>query len=561
MIELTVDNFAGGGGASFGIEKALGRPIDFAINHDAEAIAMHAANHPRTKHFCEDVWQVDPLEVTGGKPVGLAWFSPDCKHFSRAIMLENVSEFATWGPLLEDGSPCPMRKGFTFRRWHRMLENLGYRVDMREMSACDYGAPTVRRRLFIIARCDGLPIVWPQETHGRGLLPYRTAAECIDWSIPCPSIFERNRPLADATLRRIARGITRYVVNNPKPFIVQMRGTQDNQIDCSARPMDAPLGTVSAGGIHHALVTPIISAFYGVKGNESRASQLTDPLPTQTADPKFALITPIIAGVGGRMGQSLERPIDRPLQTVTAKADSVLVSPVLVPLTHQGDRRANSPEEPFPTITGAHRGELSLIAPTLVQMGYGERDGQAPRSLDLQQPLGTVVAGGLKHGLVAAFLARNYGGHENDGAPMSKPMYTVTSKDHHALVHAFLIKYFGKGTGQEIPSPLATVTAKDRFGLVTVMGDKYYIADIGMRMLVPRELFNAQSFGPDYIIDCIVNGRPMTKTAQVRMAGNSVCPVMAEALVRANVVEQSAAEVAPDAMPAPYPPLLGLEVA
>lgn len=538
MIELTIDNFAGGGGASHGIEKALGRPIDFAINHDREAIAMHAANHPRTKHYCEDVWQVDPLEVTGGKPVGLAWFSPDCKHFSRAkggkpvskrvrglawivirwakavrprvIMLENVSEFATWGPLLEDGSPCPMRKGFTFRRWHKMLENLGYRIDMREMSACDYGAPTVRRRLFIIARCDGMPIIWPQETHGRGLLPYRTAAECIDWSIPCPSIFERKKELADATLRRIARGITRYVVNNPKPFIVQMRGTGDSQIDCSARPMDAPLGTVSAGGIHH------------------------------------ALITPIIAGCGGRMGQSLERPIDRPLQTVTSKADSVLVSPVLVPLTHQGTRRANSPEEPLATITGAHRGELALVAPTLIQTSYGERQGQAPRTLDLHKPLGTVVASGQKHGLVAAFLARHYGGHENDGAPMTHPMYTVTTQDHHHLVHAFLMKYYGTGDGQEVGVSLDTVTTKDRFGLVTVMGYKYYIADIGMRMLAPRELFNAQSFPADYIIDPIVGGKPLTKTAQVRMAGNSVCPVMAQALVRANVVEQSnqAAEVA-----------------
>jgi DNA (cytosine-5)-methyltransferase 1 len=536
MIELTVDNFAGGGGASFGIEAALGRPIDFAINHDREAIAMHAANHPRTKHYCEDVWQVDPMEVTGGKPVGLAWFSPDCKHFSRAkggkpvskrvrglawivirwakavrprvIMLENVSEFATWGPLLEDGSPCKIRKGFTFRRWCKMLENLGYRIDMREMSACDYGAPTVRRRLFIIARCDGRPIVWPQETHGRGLLPYRTAAECIDWSIPCPSIFERSKPLADATLRRIARGITRYVVNNPKPFIVQMRGTESSQIDCSARPMDVPLGTVSAGGIHHALVTPII------------------------------------AGCGGRMGQSLERPVDGPFQTITSKADAVLVTPIIAPLTHQGDRRAHSLAEPLPTITGAHRGELALIAPTLINTRNGEREGQAPRVRDIQEPAPTVTAKGSQGALVAAFLARHYGGHENDGAPMAHPMYTVTTQDHHALVHAFLIKYFGKGTGQEITSPLATITAKDRFGLVTVMGDKYYIADIGMRMLVPRELFNAQSFPPDYTIDPIVDGKPLTKTAQVRMAGNSVCPVMAEALVRANVVEQSAVEVA-----------------
>lgn len=573
MIELTIDNFAGGGGASFGIEKALGRPIDFAINHDPEAIAMHIANHPKTKHFCEDVWQIDPLEVTQGKPVGLAWFSPDCKHFSRAkggkpvskrvrglawivirwakavrprvIMLENVSEFATWGPLLEDGSPCPIRKGFTFRRWHKMLENLGYRIDMREMSACDYGAPTIRRRLFIIARCDGKPIIWPQETHGRGLLPYRTAAECIDWSIPCPSIFERTRPLAEATLRRIARGITRYVVNNPTPFIVQMRGTESSQIDCSARPMDAPLGTVSAGGIHHALVTPLIASLAHGDSGGKREYPIEDPLGTVSAGGiQHALITPIIAGVGGRMGQSPERPADRPFQTVTAKADSVLVSPVLMPLTHQGDRRSHTPDEPLPTVTGANRGEFALIAPTLINTRNGEREGQEPRVRSILDPNPTVTAKGSQGALVAAFLARHYGGHENDGSAMGQPMFTITAKDHHSLVYAFLMAYYGTDQNPRLELPLGTITAKDRFGLVTVMGDKYYIADIGMRMLVPRELFNAQSFPASYIIDPTVRGKPLTKTAQVRMAGNSVCPVMAEALVRANLIEQTAEEVA-----------------
>jgi DNA (cytosine-5)-methyltransferase 1 len=389
-----------------------------------------------------------------------------------------------------------------------MLQNLGYDLDMRELVAAKYGAGTTRKRLYIIARCDGQPIVWPEETHGPGLLPYVTAADCIDWSIPCPSIFERGKPLADATLRRIARGITRYVVNNPKPFIVTMRGTDESHIDRSARPIDEPLGTVSAGGFHHALVTPII------------------------------------AGVGGRMGQSPERTVDRPLQTVTTKADSVLVTPVIMPLTHHGDRRAHPASEPLPTITGAHRGELALISPTLINTRNGEREGQAPRVHDILKPAPTVTAKGSQGALVAAFLARHYGGHENDGASMTIPMHTITTQDHHALVHAFLIKYFGKGTGQEITSPLATITAKDRFGLVTVMGDKYYIADIGMRMLVPRELFNAQSFRPGYIIEPIVNGKPLTKTAQVRMAGNSVCRVMARGLVRANVIEQSAAAVA-----------------
>jgi DNA (cytosine-5)-methyltransferase 1 len=537
--ELVIDYFAGGGGASTGIEEAIGRPIDIALNHDPEAVAMHAANHPRTKHYCKDAWEADPLEVTQGRPVGLGWFSPDCKHFSRAkggkpvskrvrglawvvvkwakavrpriIMLENVSEFATWGPLLEDGTPCNIRKGFTFRRWCKMLQNLGYELDMRELVAAKYGAGTTRKRLYIIARCDGRPIVWPEETHGPGLLPYVTAADCIDWSIPCPSIFERSKPLADATLRRIARGITRYVVNNPKPFIVTMRGTDTAHVDASAKPVEEPLSTVSAGGLHHALVTPIISAFHGLKGNESRASQLTDPLPTQTADPKFCLVSPIIA-----------------------------------PLTHHGDRRAHSTAEPLPTITGAHRGELALIAPTLIQTGYGERNGQAPRTLDLQKPLGTAVAGGVKHGVVAAFIAKHYGDNgQRPGLHPSEPMSTITSVDHHALVHAFLLKYYGTDQNPRLEIPLGTVTTKDRFGLVTVMGDKYYIADIGMRMLTPRELFNAQSFPPDYKIDPIINGKHLSKTAQVRMAGNSVCRVMSCAMVRANFAGRiAAAEVA-----------------
>lgn len=504
MIELTVDNFAGGGGASFGIEAALGRPIDFAINHSAEAIAVHTANHPKTKHFCEDVWAVDPVEVTGGKPVGLAWFSPDCKHFSKAkggkplakkirglawvairwaesvrprvIMLENVTEFQTWGPLQDDGTPCPKRKGLTFRRWVRQLQNLGYEIDMRELSACDYGAPTTRKRLFIIARCDGLPIIWPAPTHGV-LKPYRTAAECIDWSLPCPSIFERKKSLAEATLRRIARGIDRFVVNSPKPFIVTMRGTEGSHLDAASRGVDEPLRTVSAGGFHHALCTPVI-----------------------------------------------------------------------VPLTHHGERRGHPLEEPMPTITGAHRGELALIAPTLINTRNGERVGQAPRVHDIQAPFPTVTAQGSQGALVAAFLARHYGGgpgKENDGASMRAPLPTVTTRDHHSLVRAFLVKYHGQSFAQPLDAPLGTLTSKERFGLITIRGTEYYIADIGMRMLVPRELFNAQGFPPDYKIDPIFKGRPLTKTAQVRTAGNSVCPDVAEALVRANVVEQQRiAEVA-----------------
>lgn len=494
--ELIVDSFAGGGGASLGIEMALGRSPDIAINHDPEAIALHAANHPETRHYCESVWDVSPRKATGGKPVGLAWFSPDCKHFSKAkggkpvekairglawvvirwardvqprvIILENVEEFQTWGPLLEDGRPCPVQRGFTFRRWLAELRGLGYQVEHRELRACDFGAPTTRKRLFVIARRDGQPIVWPEPTHGPGRpTPYRTAADCIDWALPAPSIFERPRPLAENTLKRIARGIQRYVIDAPAPF--------------------------------------------------------------------------------------------------------------LAPLTHHGDRRVHPVGEPFPTVTGAHRGELALIAPTLVQTGYGEREGQAPRSLDLHAPLGTVVAGGAKHALVSAFLAKHYGGVV--GSALSRPIDTVTSVDHHSLVastmvklrggladhhttaqgwdapaptltaggthlaevRAFLTKYYGTGTGAALATPLDAITTHDRFGLVTVAGEDYAIADIGMRMLAPRELYRAQGFPDTYAIEIEHAGKPLTKTAQVRMCGNSVCPPMGAALVDANLCQPAPA--------------------
>jgi len=537
MIEINVDNFACGGGASEGIEAALGKPVDYAINHNAKAIAVHKANHPGTVHLQENLQDLDPRTVAPGRKIGLAWFSPDCTYFSaarggkpfrdvnrsrrvrglpwtvihwaklrrpRLIMLENVVEMKDWGPLLADGTRCKARRGATFRKWHRQWENLGYQIDMRELVACDYGAPTARKRLFVIARCDGKEIVFPERSHGPGALPYRTAAECIDWSIPCPSIFERGKPLADATLRRIARGIMRYVINNPKPFIVSVaHGDSGGRREYS---LNEPLGTVSAGGVQHAVVSPLFT-----------------------------------------------------------------------PLTHHGDDRTYSPIDPFPTITGAHRGEIALIAPTLIQTGYGEREGQAPRTLDLHKPLGTVVGGGQKHALVAAFLARHYGGHENDGAPLQSPMFTITTQDHHALVsshivklrgdnigqpvdepiqtlsaqgthfgevRAFLLKYYGTDQNPGLERPLDTITSRDRFGLVVVRGETYRIADIGMRMLQPRELARATSFRDSYILDPIYDGKPLSKTDQVWMIGNAVPPVVAKALVGANYAATDQAEVA-----------------
>jgi DNA (cytosine-5)-methyltransferase 1 len=440
--ELVVDNFAGGGGASLGIEQALGRSPDIAVNHDPEAVAMHQANHPDTLHLCGDVWEYDPVAVCEGRPVGLLWASPDCKHFSKAkggkpvqkkirglawvvvrwartvrprvIILENVEEFQTWGPLTEAGLPDPTKKGLTFQRWMRELRACGYVVELRQLRACDFGAPTTRKRLFVIARCDGQPIVWPAPTHGPGKIPYRTAAECIDWSLPCPSIFERARPLAENTMRRIARGVRRFVLDAAKPFVV-------------------------------------------------------------------------------------------------------------------GD-----------------------VAPTLIQTGYGERPGQAPRSLDLGAPMGTLVAGGVKQALVSAFLAKHYGGNETPGSSLEKPFDTITCKDHHSLVQvaasssssgrapkldsvrAFLTKYYGTGEGQAVDVPLGTVTTKDRFGLVTVEGQDFEIVDIGMRMLAPRELFRGQGFPDSYVIDPVFEGKRLSATAQVRMCGNSVSPVLSRALVAAN---------------------------
>ncbi len=478
--ELVVDLFAGGGGASTGIEQAIGRHVDIAINHAEDAVALHAMNHPQTTHYVSDVFEVDPREVTEGRAVGLLWASPDCKHFSKAkgakpvskkirslawvvvkwarlvqprmIFLENVEEFQTWGPLGEDGRPCPIRKGLTFRRWVRELQRCGYVVEHRELRACDYGAPTTRKRLFLVARRDGEPIAWPQPTHAApaactrqsGLKPWRTAAECIDWSISAPSIFERDRPLVENTLRRIARGVMRYVVNAARPFIV--------------------------------------------------------------------------------------------------------------PVTHTGDDRVHSIDEPMRTLTTAKGGELALAVPTLVQTGYGEREGQAPRSLDLHAPLGTVVAGAAKHALVAAFLAKHYGGNESPGSSLDKPVDTITTQDHNALVtaklgegshaadvHALLVKFYGnERDGIALDEPMHTVTTKDRFALVTVHGEVYAIADIGMRMLEPRELYRAQGFHDSYIIDRDASGRTLPKHAQVRMCGNSVCPPIAAALVRANYRDSQA---------------------
>jgi DNA (cytosine-5)-methyltransferase 1 len=500
--EIVIDSFAGGGGASCGIEEALERPVDIAINHDPKAIAMHAANHAETRHYCEDVWAVDPREACGSRRVGLLWASPDCKHFSRAkgakpvsknirglawvvtrwaravrpriIFLENVEEFEDWGPLGPDNRPIPEKLGKTFRAWVAQLRNLGYDVQWRTLVAADYGAPTTRKRLYLIARSDGQPIVWPEPTHGQGRAqPWRTAAEIIDWSIAGRSIFNRQRPLKEATLRRIAMGIQRYVIGAARPFVIPVT----HQGDARAHSADEPLRTIT--GAHRGELA-LIEPFMVRHGHYS----------TKTG----AGLEPIPGGPGVFRGQSLRQPV----ATICATEDKHIVAPIIT----------------------KHYGGV---------VGH-----------DVNRPIGTITAVD-HHAVTAAFLTKFYG--TSTGAAMTAPLPTVTSQGQHlAEVRAFLIKYYGAAQGQQqgLFDPLHTVTTKARFGLVEVHGEQYQISDIAMRMLVPRELFRGQGFPDDYRIDIEHYGRRLTKEDQTRMAGNSVCRDVARALVRANVAGESA---------------------
>lgn len=533
MNELIIDNFAGGGGASTGIEAAFGRSVDIAINHDPEAIAMHKANHPQALHYCESVWDINPREVAQGRPVGLVWLSPDCKHFSKAkggkpvekkirglawvalrwaatvkprvIMLENVEEFVTWGPLVEgeDGKlrPCPKNKGREFNSFRNALQRQGYTVEYRELRACDYGAPTIRKRLFLIARRDGLPICWPAQTHGDPkseavkagrLKPWRTASECMDWSIPCQSIFERKKPLAEATLRRIAKGVMRYVVNAAEPFIVPLTHHGADR----RTGMEQPLPTVTAAHRGElALVQPFISTYYGDKRpGDVRGIAMDEPLHTQTTENRHALVAAFLTEhANGSSPRSMD--VGAPLRTQCAQTKG---------------------------------GHFALATANLVKNYTGVVGS------DLNDPIGTVTSID-HHSLVTSNLIKMRG--DNIGQPDTEPLHTISAQGtHFAEVRAFLIKYYGnEREGIEIADPLHTVTARDRFGLVTVEGEEYAINDIGLRMLAPRELFRAQGFPDSYIIgDDPAQGLKLTKTAQVRMVGNSVCPPLSRALVEAN---------------------------
>lgn len=577
--KIIVDNFAGGGGASTGIELACGRPVTIAINHDPDAILLHKTNHPYTEHLQASVWDVDPVEVCRGRKVGLAWFSPDCKHFSKAkgaalvdrnirglawivlrwagtvrpdvILLENVEEFVTWGPV-RNGKPVKSKAGQTFQQWKRQLEDLGYAVEHRVLVAADYGAPTTRKRFVLVARCDGKPIVWPERTHAPRnspevkagkLKPWRSAAEIIDWSIPGYSIFQTKeeikqkygvtvvRPLAENTLRRVIRGVDKFTLRSGEPFLV-------------------PTG-------------------YGERnGQAPRVHDIDEPVPTVVGTGKHQLADLLLAPfTATNTSNSVGAPACDPVHTVTTAGNQMLITPHLVECNHSGGGHIADAREPYKTITARHTG--GIVAANLIQ--YHTEQTEYVRANGLEAPINTVDASN-RYGFVSANLVEYY----TAGRPLdvSAPMHTVTSHDREALVTANITEFKGQDIGQDCRKPLRTITARagefavvrvtlsqtggmgfwpqvrellnrfcgynlaDNECLVLMIGDVgYYIADITLRMLTPRELYNAMGFPPDYQIEHDYLGNAYPKSKQVARCGNAVCPPMAEAVVRANLPE------------------------
>lgn len=599
--EMIIDNFAGGGGASTGIELATGRAVDAAINHDPDAILMHQTNHPQTRHYCESVWDVDPWEVTRGRPVGLAWFSPDCKHFSKAkgskpvdrnirglawivlkwagtvkprvIILENVEEFQTWGPVRK-GKPVKSRRGETFRKWKEQLQVLGYEIEHRELVAADYGAPTIRKRFFLIARCDGKKIIWPERTHAPKdseevksgkCKPWRGAAEIIDWTIPCPSIFDTTdeikekygiravRPLAVNTQKRIARGIEKFVLQNKEPFIVPIGYGERKGQAPRVHDIKEPVSTVVSSGKQN-LCQPELSPFIvqvNHKGEQFRGQELKEPIPTITGKHGYGLATPVMTAIA------------------VSKAEQCLAMPSLIQYhTEQSERvRGQGMDEPIMTLDAANRYGLSVA--------YLAEYFQNGRPLDVNSPLHTSTTKD-RECLCMAHMEKFFsGGYTGNGSDANTPLGTVTAVDHNGLVETFISKFYKTGIGQKPDEPLHTVTTSaGHFGIVTVKmsqsemnlhhwnevrellnaycgyaiaadeillldvnGTMYFISDIGLRMLTPRELYAANGFPPDYIIDHDYTGKAYGKTKQVARCGNAVPPPFAEALVRANLPE------------------------
>lgn len=666
--EIIVDNFAGGGGASNGIEQATGRPVTIAINHDPDAILMHKTNHPYTEHYQESVWDIDPVEVCRGRKIGLAWFSPDCKHFSKAkggkpveksirglawivlrwagtvrprvIMLENVEEFQTWGPVRK-GKPVKSKSGETFKRWKSQLEALGYVVEHRELRACDYGAPTIRKRFFVIARCDGKPIVWPKPTHGPAdspevkegkLKPYRSAAECIDFSLPCPSIFNRKKPLAVNTQKRIARGLDKFVINEAKPFIVHIgngerKGQQprvqdidkplstivgsckqylgmpimqtahfDNtpnkvtdplttittanchslvtayitkfQQNSIGQRMSNPLDTVMVGATRFGLIAPSLIQYHSetAKG-EVRGQRLDNPLLTVDGANRYGIQIPYLSKFyGGVVGADIKSPlptvtavdhnaltipymspightgfcddrnysIKKPLQTIVSKAEQAISIPYLSKYYGTGENLSDA-NDPLPTITAKDR--MSLNMPFLTQYYKG-----SDHNADVRSPLNTITVQ-PRHFLCDSYLTvlRN----NMDCRPLNEPLNTITSSGAHFALTKVYIRKYAKGSKlgywPEVRKMLNEYTDwciyDDEILIFNINGVEYFISDIGLRMLQPKELYLAQGFPADYIIERDYTGKAYVKSKQVARCGNAVPPAFSKALVQANLPE------------------------
>lgn len=578
--EIIVDNFAGGGGASTGIELALGRPVTVAINHDPAAILMHKTNHPYTLHLQDSVWNIDPLEICQGRPVGLAWFSPDCKHFSKAkgsalvnknirglawivlkwagtvrprvIMLENVEEFKTWGPVRK-GKPIKSKSGQTFNKWKQQLSDLGYNIEYRELVAADYGAPTTRKRFVLIARCDSLPIVWPERTHAPinspevesgKCKPWVSAAEIIDWSLPCPSIFETSeqikekyglkalRPLKENTLRRISRGIDKFVIKNTKPFIVPVGYGEKVGQRPRVKDIEKPLGTV-VSTVKDNMVEQILTPLHMHNNTNAGGTDMRNPVNTITTGGQQMLITPHLSKYfGGVVGESVENPM--------------------------------------PTITAIDHN--AIVAPTLIQY-HTEQSDKENRAYVFEQPIKT-IDGSARYGIAAAHLTQYFKGDHYHSPDV--PLHTVTTEIREGVTLAHITKYRGTNLGQDANCPLQTITTHEGFGIaytrlekinncnnlknwphfrkllntycgysmandeiliLSIAGVDYFISDIGLRMLTPKELYAAQGFPEDYIIERDYLGNEYKKTHQVARCGNAVCPPMATALVKANMPE------------------------
>lgn len=631
--ELIVDNFAGGGGASVGMELAVGRPVDIAINHDADAIAMHQVNHPYTQHYQEDVFKINPEEVTAGRPVGIAWFSPDCKHFSKAkggkpvekkvrglswvilrwamskvaprvIFMENVEEIQTWGPLTEiDGKmrPDPERAGETFKGFvamlttgiskdhpafaeaceflgleldseeaERLANGLGYDVDYKTLKACDYGAPTIRKRFYLVARNDGLPIVFPKATHGqkKGLKPYRTAAECIDWSIPCPSIFGRKKDLAINTQRRIARGLDKFVIKNPKPFIMQMN------FENVPQDVEEPLSTVTAINKHY-VAQPRLTP-YIMSNNTGNAPHSVDfPLPTVTTGIRNFVCAPSIVQYHSEQskGEVRGQKIDEPIMTVDGSPRYAVNSCYLTKY-FSGEKQAGADiEAPMPTVTGIDHNALVAIN---LSCRYG--NGKDGRGSAIDKPTPTITGTNHNH-VVATNIIHYYGGADH-ASKTDAPLPTVTTLPRHYLTESHLCILRNNMDCKGMDEPMPTITAKaaheaqivtylqkidtvqdlgnwdkirkllndyagysiaeDEILILEINGVKHFISDIGMRMLKAKELKLAQGFPADYVIDIEPHiGKKYSEAKQIARLGNAVCPPVATALIKANCAEMA----------------------